>query len=215
MTARQPYSDATALLGQKLDGKNARRDAVHLACEPVVNETRSDWHPNESMTFGSTGKLRPAREGETVIGIIDPFMSAMNRDDNWVTVEPGESCYLILLPGAVTSLRHVWSHPSFKDEVGEPTSESKEPTPASEDDQEVQKAEEWLRDYADEHGVDYDEMMSAARGHLINPDGWNHVVGGSEAEGAWTGDEFWGNVGLVIGIDVQPEQHGNIISCSC
>lgn len=215
MTARKPYSDATALLGTKLGGKDARRDAVHLACEPVVNETSKSWYPNEGLVFGATGKLRQARDGENPIGIVDPFLSHMCKDDSWVSVEPGESCFLILLPGAVTSLRHVWSHPAFTDAADEPGSSDAAKSEPAEAPSEDEASEHWLREYADEHGVDYDDMMAAARGHIVDPDGHNYVVGGSDAEGAYTGDEFWGHVGKVLGIDIQEEQQGYIISCSC
>lgn len=214
MTARKPYSDATALLGKKLDGTDARRDAVHLACEPVKNETSKSWYPSDAMTFGETGKLRQAREGEEVIGIIDPFLRVSDDDpDSWVSVDPGETCFLILMPGAVTSLRHVWTHPQFKDLADEPGTPKAKAVKAEKTEEEI--SEIWLREYADEHGVDYEEMMSAARSHIVDPDGWNYVSGGSAAEGAYTGEEFWHHVGILLGIEVQPEQQGSIITCSC
>ena len=211
MTARKPYSDATTLLGKILNGLDAKRDAVHLACEPITNKTSSSWYSGQMLTRQPSGGFRAAREGDEVIGIVDPFLAAMSNDE-YASVSPGDQCFIILLPGAITSLRHVWEHPDFDDEAPEPTHIDEEPAVNTE----AQESEEWLRDYADEHGVDYDDMMSAAKGHILNPNDWsNYVTGGAEAEGAHTGDEFWGHIGKVLGIAVMKSQQGSIISCSC
>lgn len=214
MSSRQPYSDATALLGMILDGKPARRDAVHIACEPVVNQTERNWSPGDRMIFGPTGKLRPCREGESPIGIIDPFLDV--DPDPWENVvRPGQSCFLILMPGKVTSLRHVWSHPDFKDEVNEPTADQpSEAKPVVQSDVD-HEAERWLIEYADECGVDFHEMIHAAKGHIENPNGYNYVVGGQEAEGMYSGPEFWEYIGRYLGVVLPEDSQANIISCSC
>ena len=209
MTERKPYSDATALLGSKLDGKDAKRDAVHLACEPVKNETSSDWYPGASMTFGKTGKLRPVQNGETPIGIIDPFLSSMNEDDDWVYISTGETCYLILLPGAITSLRHVWEHPSFDKK------EEEKPSSLTDEDKQKKESENWLREFADSTGIDYEEMIDTAKDHVRNPSGWNYITGGNEAEGVYSGEEFWHHFGILFDLEIPEDQQGNIISCSC
>lgn len=211
MTARKPYSDATALLGKILNGLDAKRDAVHLACEPITNNTDRGWMSGQPLAKQPSGKFRAAREGDEIIGIVDPFLAAMTGNE-YASVEPGDQCYIILLPGAITSLRHVWEHHAFDDEAPAPVHTDEEVSVNTD----AQKSEEWLRDFADGHGVDYDEMIDAAKGHILNPNGWsNYVTGGSEAEGAYTGDEFWGHVGKLLGITVMESQQGNIINCSC
>lgn len=219
MTMRKPYSDATALLGKILNGLDARRDAVHLACEPITNTTSTAWYSGQMLARLPSGQFRAAREGDTVIGIVDPFLAAMSNDE-YASVSPGDQCFIILLPGAITSLRHVWEHPDFDSAVVETSSEATN-TSATESEEaleisEARKSEEWLRDYADEHGVDYHEMMAAAKGHILRPNDWsNYVTGGAEAEGAYTGEDFWNHIGKVLGITVMESQYGNIISCSC
>lgn len=77
-------------LGQILPDGSIGRDAVHIACAPML----------------ATRAMRP---GERLVnGIVDPFLTDM--------VQPGQWFYLCLFPGTVTSLRHVWTHPAFAEE---------------------------------------------------------------------------------------------------
>jgi hypothetical protein len=83
----------------QLAGPGATRDAIHVAVLPVVAAEAMD--PGRKCGLyadGSAGKY-PAR----VLGVVDPFLDA--------AVKPGETFYLFLIPGTVTSLRHAWTHP--------------------------------------------------------------------------------------------------------
>jgi hypothetical protein len=74
----------------KLAPEGAGRDAVHVAVIPMT----------------ATRELRP---GEHLAnGVVDPYLTE--------PVQPGQRCWLLLWPNAVTSLRHVWTHPAFGDE---------------------------------------------------------------------------------------------------
>lgn len=92
-------------LGKIIEGE-AFRDAVHVAIAPVL---AGEW-----LTPGQRVKLKdgvayPATYGEH-IGVVDPFLPHTG-------VEEGQRFYLFLLPGSVTGLRHVYSHPAFKAKV--------------------------------------------------------------------------------------------------
>lgn len=82
----------------------ARRDAIHVAVAPVIAGERltpgCKVGKHEGLWLDWTGVKSPCT------GIVDPFLSQ--------PVERGELFWLFLLPGTVTSLRHVWTHPVFE-----------------------------------------------------------------------------------------------------
>ncbi len=85
----------------KLADENSRRDAIHVAVDPVV--------AGEELPPGAPIRLVPSRfvafraPPEVAVGIVDPFLAH--------NVLPGERFWLFLLPGTVTGLRHTWSYP--------------------------------------------------------------------------------------------------------
>jgi hypothetical protein len=79
-------------LGQLVTG-DVGRDAVHVAVIPMTAFRR--MVPGEKLKNG----------------IVDPFLTA--------PVEAGQRFYLCLYPNTVTSLRHVWEHPAFVEELAE------------------------------------------------------------------------------------------------
>lgn len=109
----------------KLAEEGAGRDAIHIAVAPVVAA--------EKLTPGGhIGILPDGRASETadvMIGIVDPYLGK--------PVNPGERFYLCLYPNTITSLRHEWVHPAFKDVAAYPKVESDKAA-----------SEAWLRAYA-------------------------------------------------------------------
>lgn len=104
---RSVHTDALSTLG-KIIGAEEKRDAIHLAVEPVIaghplipgQEIGIKYVDNQPTAYSSGVKLT---------GIVDPFLK--------VPVVTGERCWMILFPRQIASLRHVWSHPDFREPV--------------------------------------------------------------------------------------------------
>ncbi len=86
-------------LGQ-LPGEHERRDAIHIAIAPVI--AAEMLQPGEHVGPLVTGRFCGVSDP---IGIVDPFLSD--------PVEEGQTFWLLLYPGTITSLRHSWTHPYF------------------------------------------------------------------------------------------------------
>lgn len=87
------------------EGEAARRDAIHVAVAPV--EAAECMNPGDRIGLDKEGKaimILDAQDGE-VLGIVDPYLKYM--------VNQGERFYMFLLPGTITGLRHLWTHPAF------------------------------------------------------------------------------------------------------
>jgi hypothetical protein len=95
--------DHTPVLG-KAPGPDARRDAIHVAIVPAV--AAHPLRPGDHVGRLPDGTFWVTNEP---IGIVDPFRTDL--------IEAGESFWLCLYPGSITSLRHVWSHPAFVPQV--------------------------------------------------------------------------------------------------
>ncbi len=93
-------------LGKLIEGE-AGRDAVHIAVAPVTAGEK--LLPGERVTIQADGRAIGLPTGSRGVGIVDPYLTA--------AVEEGQRFYLFLMPGTVTSLRHVWTHPAFKSKL--------------------------------------------------------------------------------------------------
>ncbi len=85
-----------------LAAEGARRDAIHVAVIPVV--AAESLKPGANVIMRS-GKAEWAESREVAVGIVDPFLQDV--------VQEGQTFWLFLFPGTITSLRHVWTHPKF------------------------------------------------------------------------------------------------------
>lgn len=92
---RSVATDALETLGTIINDK-AGRDAIHLAVNPT--QAKEVLMPGESVGVDGTSN-------KPWVGIVDPFLKS--------GVAPGEWFWLIIYPRQITSLRHVWEHPSF------------------------------------------------------------------------------------------------------
>lgn len=107
MGDRTPSTDALETLGM-IHFKTEKRDAIHLAVEPV--KAGHTLYPGEKIgvyegiAYG-VGSLTDDGTPVKCQGIVDPFLP--------YNVQEGESFWFIMNPRMVTSLRHVWDHPDF------------------------------------------------------------------------------------------------------
>lgn len=83
------------------------REAIHCAIAPVVAacQLKPGWH----VRLNEKGHAIAGTDFRTTVGIVDPFLR-LN------TVEEGQTFWLFLYPGSITSLRHEWTHPAFERE---------------------------------------------------------------------------------------------------
>jgi hypothetical protein len=207
---RSVHTDALATLGTIID-ENAKRDAIHVAVEPV--------RAGEPISPGDIVLIRDgfsyaAESKETAVGIADPFLE---RD-----IDPGQYFWMLVMPRTITSLRHVWSHPAFEDKE-----------PAAEPPLDKAASEAWLREFCS--GADcpgYDDVIAAATGKNIYEgeklegvmgvrypdyygtynDGEYLHFGGRDAHGVIP-DEFWTHVEIVTG--KRGLKRAKYFSCSC
>ena len=110
------------------------RDAIHIAVVPLV--AGEDLKPGDSFeNQNGVAKKSSYRERD---GVVDPFLQA--------PLKKGDRFWAFLNPGSITSLRHIWTHPSFE--------ENKELWEYEEDHY------AWLVKFADKHGFGLGELLS-------------------------------------------------------
>lgn len=183
---RSVKTDALETLGSIIDS-NQKRDAIHIAVEPVIAGER--LRPGEDVGF---------IDGEAIgghdnpVGIVDPFLKS--------AVQKGERFWLLVYPRQITSLRHVWTHPAFEQ------AEAKKTDPRAD-------SEAWLRAFvAKSDCPSYEEVIAKA---INQSDSWDddylHFVD-SDAHGEIP-PEFWTHVEIVTGQAIL--NRPSYFSCSC
>lgn len=165
------------------------RDAIHCAIATVMDGCRIAPGARVRIVDG-----KAFDSGSEMIGIVDPFLVDF--------VTPGQTFWLFLFPGTITSLRHEWSHPSFVD------SQSTNRAVSS-------ASEKWLREFADAVGADYCEMMDVAKSHVDGSTWPEYLIEGGRWKGQETPEEFWVHYKNVNGGDFDPSEKGGIFSYSC
>jgi hypothetical protein len=168
------------------------RDAVHVAIAPV--EASETLKPGQKVRFvpGKTDLVAAVGEGETSVGIVDPFL---RRD-----VAPNDKFFICLYPGSVTGMRHHWQHSAFP----------------VENTIDISASIDVIRGFADEYGLSYEEILEAA--HRFHTTGDYMIEGGRwEGMGLYGEKEerFWTAYEIVTGRKVEEGDRGSIFSCSC
>lgn len=206
---RKVSTDALETLGMII-GDDEKRDAIHLAVEPVIAGAR--LYPGQDIGL-QDGKAMPAAVGKAIagvdaLGIVDPFLKE--------PVNAGERFWLVVYPRQIQSLRHVWSHPAFADEVGTPAPMTKE------------SSEKWLREWVrDADCPKYETVMDALK-TVLNGGVWSlnddEVYCRLDEEYLFFGGidahddippEFWDHVEVVLGVTIPKEKRAESFSCSC
>jgi hypothetical protein len=189
VTKRSVSTDALETLGTIITEKE-KRDAIHLAVLPVVAGCK--LHAGQPIDVKKgTNIAYPSTDSS--LGIVDPFLKEI--------VYPDQMFWMVLRPRLITSLRHVWSHPSFEDELG---------TGSTSIDKTL--ARKAIEDIASECDIDADEMIQAAHEYI---DGGIYLCDGGRWEGTYTPDEFWPHFEVLTGRKVPDSDRGNFFSCSC
>lgn len=189
MSNRKVSTDALETLGTIIDDTQ-KRDAIHLAVEPVI--AGELLFPGSHVTMRD-GVAMTAREDDG-LGIVDPFLTKR--------VLKGERFWFVMYPRMVTSLRHVWAHPAFPDVDAAVATEAALASSR-------EASEKWLRRFCDTSDCpDYEETLALA----VNcSDEYLHV-NGHDAHGEIP-DEFWDHVEIVTGRKVM--HRATFFSCSC
>src|SRR4051812_22292017 len=187
---RSVATDALETLGMIIDGKQ-RRDAIHLAVEPVVAGER--LQPGARITV--VGGVAHSADDEEALGIVDPFLINPGRK--------GQRVWFVMLPRMVHSLRHVWTHPAFQDEAGTSASQ---PAPAAD----KAASERWLHEFCDRSDCpSYEEVMGAVAAEC----GDEYLHFDDRSAHGEIPPEFWVHVEVVLGRKLK--NHPTYFSCSC
>jgi hypothetical protein len=85
------------------------RDAIHVAVVACTSTER--LHPGQHVTVTESDGSHVASAAASLHnGIVDPFLDQ-------AAVWPGNRFWVLLYPRTITSLRHLWTHPDFRDEA--------------------------------------------------------------------------------------------------
>jgi hypothetical protein len=171
------------VLGEKLYGTHYR-DAVHIAIIPVIaGESLATGQPVELYEEG--GNTVVGSLNKHVLGIVDPFIIG--------GVKRGEQFYLWLTPRTITSLRHVWTHPEFPEEVKVEKNLREAST-------------QWLETFAERKQLTIHQLL-----HALENNGY---VGRNEDATGEIPDEVWEHYENATG-KRPPANAPSWFSCSC
>jgi len=183
---RRVATDALETLGTFIDDKQ-KRDAIHLAVEPVIAAQKLFPGQDVGLVEGGAGVC------DKPLGIVDPFLKGV--------VHPGQYFWLVVYPRQINSLRHVWTHPDFPEEISNITVEDT-----------IQTSREWLEALAARLNLTYEDIINGAKEFIK---GVGYLTVGYEMEDEVNFPEFWTHYQIVTGEKVAKENQGNFFSCYC
>ena len=183
---RTVSTDALETLGTII-GPGEKRDAIHIAVEPVT--------AGESLSAGDHVAVKDGIATRTAVGaglgVVDPFLA--NH------VKKGERFWFLMYPRQVRTLRHVWTHPDFPDVESKVANEQS-------------ASEAFIAVLADRLGITSNRLIQYAKDWVEYDE---YAVAGGLFEGEWIPDEFWRHFEAVTGTDVPTSKKQNFLSCLC
>lgn len=212
---RTVSTDALETLGTII-GPNEKRDAIHLAVIPA--EAGEDLHPGDDVHLLDGKAYRASYGSKDAIGIVDPFI----RGQSYRSIQQGNRFWVVIYPRVITSLRHVWTHPSIPDEIGPPAA-------AGVTDEQKARSEKWLRQWIKNADCpSFETVIAAATGeHVEDIDGYGSsyriedygdgpmlFFSGRDAHSSIP-PEFWDHIEIYTGKRVPAERRAVGFACSC
>lgn len=186
-------SDTQHTIGKILDWP-MERDAIHIAVlSAVAGEMLVSGAP-VCLEADGLPTARMARHSESV-GIVDPFLPR--------AANAGQRFWVFLHPNSVTGMRHHWSHPVV------------DSLPVAQRllGLDKGKAAEWLKNFSDEYGFDYHQMIESAKEHR------GRIVAGSDLDYGAVQSEletFWKNMEILTGQKFSAVHRDSVsFSCAC
>lgn len=176
----------------ELISAGAERDAIHIAVAPVVAAT--DLMAGEHIGFINSDNTSEVRSCEPAmsVGIVDPFLNK--------PVRPGDRFWMFLHPNTITSLRHNWTHPAFSG------------APQEEETLQRNFSKEWMRNFANNYGVSYPDMLEAGKSWV---QGGHYYCDGGTFEGERVPDEYWVHFQIITNTTVDDDKKQSFFTCSC
>lgn len=205
---RTVATDALETLGMIID-QHQKRDAIHLAVEPVEAGMELEPGQHVGITQGKAFSVHP--DMPAALGIVDPFLTC--------AVRKGQRFWLVVYPRQIQSLRHVWTHPAFPEEPALSHVEQSDQKWSKED------SERWLRDFiASADCPDYDTVIAAASGAQVpgvpgygeayENDGEYLLFNGRDAHSEIP-PQFWTHVSIVTGKAIPQNMRAKHFTCTC
>jgi len=185
----------------KLIESEQHRDAIHVAVAPVVAAEK--LYPGQDIGFTEDSTVFVER-CDKPIGIVDPYLKS--------PVYPDQSFWMFLYPETITSLRHEWTHPAFEAK-SEPLPVKQVDSPSRSD------AEQWMRDFAEQASVTFDEAIQAGKNAVVHGDYLIQDGFESARNAILSGDnltKYWDAFQIITGMTVTAEDREHyVFSCSC
>lgn len=231
-----PSTDALETLGNVIM-PSEKRDAIHLAVDPAF----STEYLNPGDHVRIIGKSQVARCAVGAgHGIVDPFLKRSINPGEWfwLVVYPREITSLRHVwshpafedeptknqPGpeygkmtpeqiralTVAAMETSMVEPATFAALGAQAFNNR-PAQPQQDVDEI-NAQQWIQNFADDCGLDYDELMEAAADYLSHGD---YLIKGGDLEGYYVSDEFWDKYQIVKKEKVDENDRGSFFSCSC